>query len=312
LKLLEALINQSVLAVRFFCAPPDVLHVQFLPMVTWVVPFDLWFVLFCRMRGIKIVLTVHDLLPHDTDQRHKAKFLKLYHSVDWIICHSDYIRDSLTSQFFVNSKRISVIPHGPFFYDLGGLTTESTVDATKKTSGALFFLWQGIIRPYKGVDVLLDAWQKVEALGNSHRLVVAGTGSVDQTGRIRQQVESLKLKNVELKLEFISALDLVQLYRDADIVVYPYRAVTTSGALATGLALGKVIVASDLPVFREILVDHNNALLVDIHRRDDLANALVELIENPLLRERLARNGWILATSRNRILRWYGARSAAS
>ena len=290
LKLLETLINQSVLAVRFLFSPPDVLHVQTLPMLTWSTPFDLWFVLWCRVRGIKIVLTVHDLLPHDTGQKHKAKFFKLYHSVDWIICHSDYIRDSLVAEFLAKRERISVIPHGPLFYDLMQLTTQNAPAVEKSAPGVVHFLWQGIIHPYKGVDLLLDAWQRVEALGCAHQLVVAGTGPVEEMRRIRQQVESLNLKNVVLKLEFVSAVELVQLYRDADIVVYPYRAITTSGALATGLALGKAIVASDIPVFRELLVDHNNALLVDLRRPDDLAKALVELAENPSLRKRLVRS----------------------
>lgn len=290
LKLVEALINQSVLAIRFLFAPPDVLHVQFLPMLTWSLPFDLWFVFFCRVRGIKIVLTVHDLLPHDTGQTHKVRFLKLYRAVDWIICHSNHIRDSLASQFLAKKERISVIPHGPLFYDLMQLTTGNPVKTRKSVAGAVHFLWQGIIRPYKGLELLLDAWKDVEALGDVHQLMVAGTGSVDQVRRIRQQVESLNLKNVSLKLEFVSAAELAQLYHDADIVVYPYRAITTSGALATGLALGKVIVASDLPVFRELLIDHSNALLVDLRQPDSLANALVELVKDPALRKKLARN----------------------
>jgi len=257
-------------------------------MLTTRLPFDLWFVLWCRRRGIKIVLTVHDLLPHDTGQTHKEKFLKLYHSVDWIICHSEYIRENLTTQFLVGRERISVIPHGPLFYDLMPLEKGSSPVPGKNGRGACV-LWQGIIHPYKGVDLLLEAWRKVEALGNEHQLIVAGTGPVDQMQQIRQQVESLNLKNVMLKFEFISTSELMQLYQDADIVVYPYRAVTTSGALSTGLAMGKAIIASDIPVFREILIDRSNALLADLQRPDDLANALVDLVQNPLLREKLVR-----------------------
>ena len=78
------------------------------------------------------------------------------------------------------------------------------------------------------------------------------------------------------------------MYRVADVVVYPYRAITTSGALATGLALGKTILASDLPVFRELLTDTENALLVNPENTDALASALLRLIDDAALRERLA------------------------
>jgi len=70
--------------------------------------------------------------------------------------------------------------------------------------------------------------------------------------------------------------------------VYPYRAITTSGALATGLALGKAIVASDLPVFRELLTNGENAMLVDPENIAELAGALKELTQNAGLRERFA------------------------
>jgi glycosyltransferase involved in cell wall biosynthesis len=72
--------------------------------------------------------------------------------------------------------------------------------------------------------------------------------------------------------------------------VYPYRAITTSGALATGLALGKCIVASDLPVFREILTDGDNALLVDPENTEALASALQKLILDSGLRQRLSQH----------------------
>ena len=89
LKLLESILNLAALTVRFLIAPPDVIHVQYLPMLKWRLPIDLWFIEFCRKRGSKIVLTVHDLLPHDTGETHKQTFHDLYHMVDGIICHSD-------------------------------------------------------------------------------------------------------------------------------------------------------------------------------------------------------------------------------
>ena len=108
--------------------------------------------------------------------------------------------------------------------------------------------------------------------------------------QIREQIRRLNLRRVQLHPRFISTEELVALYRAADIVVYPYRAITTSGALATGLALCKTIVASDLPVFRELLTDRENALLVDPQDSLALANALIELSKNDLLRKQLAEN----------------------
>lgn len=289
-KLMESVLNLSALTIRFLISPPDIIHVQYLPMSMSPLPLDLWFIKLCQRRGSKIVLTVHDLLPHDTGETHKRTFHNLYQMVDGIICHSDSIRARLRAEFSVPEEKVSVIPHGPFFYDLPETASEQTLQSFDLESGKLLVLWQGIIFPYKGIDLLLDAWQQVEANNIDACLLIVGTGAPEFAAQIREQISRLGLKNVKLHLRFISTEELVALYRVADIVVYPYRAITTSGALATGLALGKTIVASDLTVFRELLTDRENALLVDPQNSAALAAGLMELTDNSSLRERLAAN----------------------
>ena len=287
-KLLESVINLTALTVRFVVSLPDIIHVQYLPMLLSPLPIDLWFIKVCQKRGSKIVLTVHDLLPHDTGEAHKLTFHQLYQMVDGIICHSDSIRTRLQAEFSVPVEKISVIPHGPFFYDLPETGIQDTLRSFEVEPGQVLVLWQGIIFPYKGVDLLLRAWDQVEATHQDACLVIAGTGAPELLDQIRGQVTQLGLKRVRLHFRFISTEELVALYRAASIVVYPYRAITTSGALATGLALWKTIVASDLPVFRELLTDQQNALLVDPQNAGELADALIKLIWNPVLREQLA------------------------
>jgi glycosyltransferase involved in cell wall biosynthesis len=288
LKLMEALLNLSALTVRFLASAPDVIHVQFLPMLKWRLPLDFWFLEFCAKRGAKIVVTVHDVLPHDTGETHKKTFDALYRMADRLICHSDNIQGRLGAEFSVPKEKISVIPHGPFFYDVVSTGADQTLPGFEDRPGSVRVLWQGLIFPYKGVDLLLRAWQQVEAGNENCRLAIVGTGAPALLEQIRETVKSLGLKRVELCLRFVSARELVAIYRAADVVVYPYRAITTSGAIATGLTMGKTIVASDLPVFRELLTHRANALLVNPENSAELAGALLELARDAELRERLA------------------------
>jgi glycosyltransferase involved in cell wall biosynthesis len=288
LKLPEAILNLCALTARFLVSRPDVIHVQYLPMLKWRVPLDFWFLEFCRKRGSKIMLTVHDLLPHDTGEVYRKTFDQLYRMVDGIICHSDHVKVRLGAEFSVPEEKVAVIPHGPFFYDLPSTGLKNTLQSFAVEPGKVLVLWQGIIFPYKGIDLLLSAWGQVEAQSEDACLVIAGTGAPEFLDQIRGQVKELGLKRVKLHFRFISTEELVALYRVAGVVVYPYRAITTSGALATGLALGKAIIASDLPVFRELLIDGENALLVNPQDPNELACALLELIQNSSLREHLA------------------------
>jgi len=284
LKLIESTLNLCALSIRFSASPPDIVHVQFLAMLRWRLPMDLWFVRFVQRRGTRIVLTVHDLLPHDTGERHKRIFSDLYSEVDAIICHSDHIAERLQRDFNVPAAKIDVIPHGPFFYDLPTPGANEIMRNFGLESLNPLVLFQGIIFPYKGVDLLLEAWQLVESELDGPHLIIAGTGSPDLLDQLREQIQMLGLNRVHLQLRFISTEELVTLYKAADIVVYPYRAVTTSGALATGLALGKTIVASDLSVFRELLIDGKSALLIDPQDKNQFASALIRLAKEPQLR----------------------------
>jgi glycosyltransferase involved in cell wall biosynthesis len=234
------------------------------------------------------MLTVHDLLPHDTGDVYTRTFDQLYRMVDGIICHSDHVKMRLGSEFSVPEEKVAVIPHGPFFYDLPSTGLKNTLQSFAVEPGQVLVLWQGIIFPYKGIDLLLSAWGKVEAQSGDACLVIAGTGAPEFLDQIRRQVKELGLKRVKFLFRFISTEELVALYRAADVVVYPYRAITTSGALATGLALGKAIVASDLPVFRELLTNGENALLVDSQNPRELSDALIRLTQDSELREQLA------------------------
>lgn len=285
LKLIESILNLCALTLRFMASPPDIIHVQFLPMLRWRVPIDLWFVRFFQRRGTKVVLTVHDLLPHDTGDRYKSIFLDLYHHVDAMICHSNEIAGRLQNEFHVPAAKIDVIPHGPFFYDLPAPGSPEILRSFGLERGQLVFLFQGIIFPYKGVDLLLKAWQCVEKEAPDTCLIIVGTGSPELLDQIQAQAQSLGLQRVRLHLRFISAEELVALYRAADVVVYPYRAVTTSGALATGLAFAKAMVASDLSVFRELLINEESALLIDPQDTDRFASALLRLAAQPNLRQ---------------------------
>ena len=285
LKMLEALANMAALTVKFLVQPPDIIHVQYLPLLRWL-PLERWFLSFCRWRGARLVLTVHDLLPHDTAARFQQTFTQLYRGMDAVICHSHTVKQRLEQEFGISPDRVSVIPHGPFFYDLATPQASESAPGT----GSIRVLWQGILFPYKGLDVLLEAWHTVEQSGASAHLTIAGPGSPELLEQAHQQVQRLKLQQITLDLRFVSPEELVALYRAADIVVYPYRAITTSGALATGLALGKTILASDLAVFRELLSNEHNALLVAPGDADALAAALLRLVCEPVLRDHLARN----------------------
>ncbi len=289
LKLLESVLNMLATSLRMLYDRPDVVHVQLLPLLKWRVPLEIWFLRYCRRLGIKLVYTVHDLLPHDTGEHHQQCFYQLYGMMDALICHSESAKRKLVADFGVAQERVWVIPHGPFFYDCPAPCATDIHAKYGVAPGDGLVLLQGIIFPYKGVNFLLEAWAKLQQAGTKARLVVAGTGSPEIVAALEGRAEALGISaSISFDFRFLPIGELTSLYQAADVVVYPYKAITTSGALLTGIALGKAIVATKLPAFAELLQHDQNALLVDYDDAEALAAAIIRLVNEPATRLRLA------------------------
>jgi glycosyltransferase involved in cell wall biosynthesis len=264
--------------------------VQFTPLAEHSLPFELWFLRLAHWFGVTVVYTVHNLLPHDRSERLRTTYARLYRTVDRFICHDSATQDRLVQEFEVAKQRTVVIPHGPLFPD------DSAGDisgANENKSTSCVFLWQGIIRPYKGLPLLLTAWKEAVESGLKAVLQIVGTGESDVVAQVEGLIHSLGIdSSVRRDYRFVPVEQLAAYYRAADVLVYPYSSITTSGALMTGIGYGKAILASDLSAFRQILTDESNALLVPAGDVRAWAKALIRLGSDPALRTKLSRQLW--------------------
>jgi glycosyltransferase involved in cell wall biosynthesis len=288
LKVIEYLTNMGVLLLRFGFSKPDVLHVQFLPMVKFGVAIEIWFLRMVRARGTRIVYTVHNVLPQDSGEKHRSTFRKIYHSSDRLICHDDSAKSRLVREFEVAEERISVIPHGPLHEPSSAAGGERLRQKLGLGPDECMVLCQGILRHYKGVPFLLQAWGRLSPPKGRARLAIVGNGDASIVKEIRDEVESLGLRDsILLDFRFVSVEEMADYGSAADVLVYPYREITSSGALMTGIRYGRAIVATDQPVFREILRPGENALIVQYGDVEGLASELSRLINDASLRRNL-------------------------
>ena len=288
LKVTEYIANLASLLVRFRIRKPDVLHVQFLPLLRSGLSAEVWFLKQVRRMGIPIVYTVHNVLPQDGGEKHRAAYRDVYRLADSLICHDREAHNRLVTEFDIPSRRISIIPHGPLLEPPPSTDPTQTRAKLGIATNEAMILWQGIVRPYKGIPFLLNAWREVMASGVRAKLVIAGTGEPGIIAEIRQQVAELGLESsVVMDFRFLSVGEVAEYYAAADIITYPYRAITTSGALMTGICYGKAVVASKQPAFDTILRHGENSLIANYGDVLTMAASLRILIEEPALRARL-------------------------
>lgn len=301
LKFGEGCINLLAYGARFGVRAPRIVHIHQVRLLQEGFSLELKLLRWARRRGARVIHTVHNLLPHDSGTKHAACFRRFYHAMDGLICHSEEIRERLIAEFGVEANRIWVIPHGPLFDDRSLPRSEARARLGLAPERPVA-LCQGIIRPYKGLPFLLEAWERVQSVNPEALLVIAGQGEASQMEEIRRIVKDRRLDNsVALELEFLSVPRLLEWYAAADVVVYPYREITTSGALMTGVAQEKAIAATRLPYFERVLTEGSDGLMTPYGDAEGLSASLLRVLGDPLLRDRLAAG---VAALRRRLYGW--------
>lgn len=314
-RLAEYLVNTASLAMQATFRPPEILHQQQCVLLEHGRGMELDFLRWCQRRGTRVIHTVHNLLPHGERGFDVALYARLYQSADALVCHSEQTERDLEQFFSIDPERIYVVPHGPLFADAPVRSKQECrarfgLDPTRQV-----FLAHGVLRAYKGTDLLLRAWAKLMAQwcgAPRPLLLIAGHGSEAEVRALRQEAASLELNDdtVRMDLRYSTAHEVPFYFGAADVLLYPYRNITTSGALLTGLNYCKPIIASDLLPFRDYLRHGHNALLVPSGDVEALAAALGAVSGSEELCRSL-RDG----SSNNRVLQtqWseIGARTAA-
>lgn len=226
-----------------------------------------------------VVLTAHDLLPREPRLGQARAQTKLLRRVDAVIVHSEYGRRTLTEASMVDPEKVHVVPHGAFIHLTAQAREDPLADELASVSGpvAMFF---GLLRPYKGIDTLLAAWQGIDQA----ELWIVGRARMP-LGPLRAAAPA----GVRFVPRFVADAELPALFRRADVIVLPYSRTERfdqSGVLATALAFGKAIVLTDIGGFSEV-AGRGAAELVPPNDPAALRATLVRLLGDRAAREPL-------------------------
>jgi glycosyltransferase involved in cell wall biosynthesis len=225
---------------------PDVVHVQWLPRPE----VDLrWLRRIADDRPI--VLTAHDVLPRR--RRAVPVWPDVLETAERVIVHSERAVEQLV-ELGLGSERIARIAHPVF-------PAEPLPPPEGRT--LLFF---GLIREYKGLDVLLRALPEIR----DARLVVAGD-PVDPVPRANGRVE--------WRLGFVPEPEVRELMARSAAVVLPYRQLDSSGVLATAIGYRRPVVVTDVGSLGEIVREFRAGEVVPVDDAEALAKACTRLLQ---------------------------------
>lgn len=256
----------------------DVVHWQWVT----VPPLDRFLV---RPSGHPRLITLHYPLPASGERRALRGQRAFLESFDAVIAHTEHGAERLRAEVGLDPARVHRIPHGPLDYltrleSEAGLPAE-LADVPDDVPVVLFF---GLLRPYKGIDTLLEAFAGLDPAPGE--LWIAGMPRMDIAPL--RGLAARAPGRVRFVPRFIADPEIPALMRRADVLALPYREIEQSGVLYAGLAFGKPMVLGDVGGFSEVGREQSAARLVPPGDADALGAALASLLGDPEERRRLA------------------------
>ncbi|MGE5779907.1 MAG: glycosyltransferase family 4 protein [Hyphomicrobiales bacterium] len=256
----------------------EILHCQWSPLPVVDRAAFRWF-----RRRMPLVLTLHDSKPYNGagSALMRAGYPGLVHEVDAVIVHTtDAARRVVATG--LESGRIHHVPHGL-------INTAATSGRVSRAGSRLVLLQFGKIKPYKGVDVLLEALALVPpALRARLDVRIVGKPYLD-TAPLERIVATNGLQDtVRFRFEFVDQIELDRLLGETDAILLPYREIDASGVAMTAIARGLPVLASAIEGFEELFEGGQGARLVPPGRPDKLADVLRAWAAAPEMLDSLA------------------------
>lgn len=242
-----------------------------------------------KKRGIKVVYTIHNVLPHNTGQKYFNQYQSIYKEVDVLICHTQDTRKQLQRDFGIESSKLKYVPLGDLNEGLA-----KNMQVTKNTGSKKILLY-GRLTEYKGVDFLLTAMRslldsKPEVFADV-KIVLAGRAKPDYEKEITEQIQAFRLEEiVDCKFKYHSDEDLMRMIKNADCSVFPYKHITQSAALLNALFLGAPVICSDLEGFKEAVEHEVSGLVFERDNVEDFGKCLERVLTDSKFAQQLGEN----------------------
>jgi glycosyltransferase involved in cell wall biosynthesis len=205
-----------------------------------------------QKKGLKVILSVHEVLPHNPllgGSLDKLLSRRMYERADILLVHSHSLKTELMSNFSVSPRKIRVVPHGYFRLPESPATKDDIREKYGLAGKRRVLLFFGTIRENKGLKVLLNA---MKMLRSDYVLLLAGSVADASELPADHYRKILRENNIEGSVRWIERFipdeEVAEVFKVADAVILPYKRSfhAQSGVLNTAIGFEKPAVVSDV------------------------------------------------------------------
>jgi glycosyltransferase involved in cell wall biosynthesis len=250
-------------------------------------------IFYYKLLGKKIVFTAHNVNAGKRDLNDSwlnRRSLKMQYGLsNHIFVHTDGMKTEMSSEFGIPQNKISVIPFG-----INNTVPNTGLSSAKakrrlgisKTDKALLFF--GNIAPYKGLEYLIAAFDKLLKRDRSYRLLIVGKpkGPESYWQRIRRAIASSGIADrVVARIEYVPDEETELYFKAADVLILPYTHIFQSGVLFLGYSFGLPAIAAAVGNLQEEIIEGKTGFVFKPQDPSDLAKTIRQYFESALFSE---------------------------
>ncbi|MBX3011038.1 MAG: glycosyltransferase [Caldilineaceae bacterium] len=240
-----------------------------------------------RALGYKVVWTVHNLYPHDTTHFTLDRLVRLAltQMATAVIAHCHHA-EALVQQHFHRTDKVFVIPHGHFIDAYPNTVSRA---AARQQLGiaedSFVYLFFGNVRPYKGLDQLLEIFTALP--GQALTLLLAAKVYNEYGDQFVARARQSDPRIVVSPSRFFANEEFQRYFNAADVGVFPFVDVLTSGSTITALSFGLPVIVPGVGCLPE-LVDDEVGILYDQRQPAALQTAMSAIQQRDMTQMRQA------------------------
>jgi glycosyltransferase involved in cell wall biosynthesis len=215
-----------------------------------------------RNAKTKTIALVHNMVPHEPSVLDRLFAPYFVHSQDAFVALSESVLkdiENIETHVTRNPSPVtpkSFIPHPVYDHYGSPMSKSEACAALGLPPDKDYMLFFGLVRAYKGLDLLLSAFAMVKDLLPDLQLIIAGEFYEDED-LYRAQISSLALSDrVIIRNEFIPDADLRKYFGAASLIVQPYKTATQSGVTQVAFHFEKPMLVTNVGGLGEIVHDH--------------------------------------------------------
>jgi D-inositol-3-phosphate glycosyltransferase len=252
--------------------------------------FLLWFSRRLINIKVKLIFIVHDVESLISNSENYEQMKSLLSLADHIIVHNNFSKEELAKKYSIEDAKINLIPHGDYLDLPSQITKSEARNKLNLKSDLPIVLFFGMIKPTKGLDVLLKAMQDINA-----QLIVAGRMRMNSISDYSTWTDNLIHEGKLITdIRYISNEKRDLYFKAADVIVLPYRKIYQSGVLMMALSYQLPVIASDLVPNKELAAEFDAIEMFPTGDHNQLSEKLNRLLTDQIRQEELKKNGFAL------------------